>query len=81
MYAKYGSRSEINGTFTLIHCCQRGSSYTLCSESNEDKQEILNGKKRIKKSLSKCFGGCQDVPGCLELKDRNSELGKHLSRY
>jgi len=55
--------------------------YELCSLGNADEQEILNGKKRIKKSLAKCFGGCQDVPDCLELKDRNSELGKHLSRY
>ena len=27
-----GSRSEINGTFTLSRCCLSGSSYTLCSE-------------------------------------------------
>ena len=80
MYAKYGSRSEINGTFTLIHCCQWGSSYTLCSEwdhcsrNNEDKQEILNGKKRIKKSIAKCFGGCQDVPNCLELKEVSVQI-------
>ena len=32
MYAKYGSHSEINGTFTLSGCCLSGSSYTLCSE-------------------------------------------------
>ena len=55
--------------------------YELCSLGNADEQEILNGKKRIKKSLAKCSGDCQDVPDCLELKDRNSELGKHLSRY
>lgn len=32
MYAKYGSTSEINGTFTLSRCCLSGSSYALCTE-------------------------------------------------
>ena len=47
----------------------------------EDKQATLNTQEEAEKSLAKCFGGCQDVPDCLELKDGNSELGKHLSRY
>ena len=43
---------------------------------NADEQEILNGKKRINKSLAKCFGGCQDVLKCYEIKDRNYVLGQ-----
>ena len=48
--------------------------YELCSLGNADEQEILNGKKKIKKSLAKCFGGCQDVPNCHKIKDINSVL-------
>ena len=32
MYAKFGSHSEINGTFTLSRCCYSSGSYSLCSE-------------------------------------------------
>jgi len=32
MYAKFGSHSEINGTFTLSRCCLSSGSYSLCSE-------------------------------------------------
>ena len=48
--------------------------YELCSLGNADEQEILNEKKRIKKSLAKCFGGCQDVLNFYEIKGRNSVL-------
>ena len=30
MYAKFGSHSEINGTFTLSRCCYSSGSYSLC---------------------------------------------------
>ena len=30
MYAKFGSHSEINGTFTLSRCCLSSGSYSLC---------------------------------------------------
>ena len=32
MYAKFGSHSEINGTFTLSRCCYSSGTYSLCSE-------------------------------------------------
>ena len=32
MYAKFGSHSEINGTFSLSRCCYDNSTYSVCSE-------------------------------------------------